>query len=86
MTGLLEKTERESVFTRKPVISKTLLRRVAVNLTAGEGTFVGHLADFDNTTYVFEQCETVPAAGETPQPIKGRVYVDRNMCWLQELP
>jgi hypothetical protein len=74
------------VFTRKPVISKTLLKRVAVNFFTDGTTFIGHLADFDNSTYVFEQCETVPAAGETANAIKGRVYVDRINCWLQELP
>lgn len=74
------------MFIRKPVVSKTLLKRVAVNFLGNDGTFIGHVAEFDNRTYVFEQCETVPAPGETAQPIKGRVYVDRNMCWLQELP
>ena len=71
---------------RKPVLDKALLRRIAVNFIGSQTTFIGHLAEYDNKTYVFEQCETVPGVGETAQIISGRQYVDRAHVWLQELP
>lgn len=71
---------------RKPVVDKALLRRVAVNLLGNEGSFIGYLAEYDSETYVFDQCETIPAAGETPRALPGRHYIDRINCWLQELP
>jgi hypothetical protein len=74
------------MFMSKPVVSKALLRRVAVNFLGDEGTFIGHLAEFDGETYVLEQCETVPGPGEVPISLPGRHYVDRVNCWLQELP
>lgn len=70
---------------RKRVLNKALRRRVAVNTVTGETLFTGRLADFDDTTYVLEQCETVAAHGETAQPIAGRQYVDRVHGFLTEL-
>jgi hypothetical protein len=67
------------------VVDKALRKRVVVNFL-DSGSFIGHLAEYDSETYVFEQCETVPASGETAQRIPGRQYVDRINCWLQELP
>jgi small nuclear ribonucleoprotein (snRNP)-like protein len=75
-----------ALFARKlPVIANVVNKRVAVNFLDGS-TFIGRLADYDTDTFVFEQCETVPAPGATPQPIQGRQYVDRINVWLQELP
>lgn len=71
---------------RKPALSKALRRRVAVNTPEGQTLFIGRLAEFDRETYVLEQCETVVAPGETPQPIAGRHYVDRVHGFLTELP
>ena len=71
---------------KSPVIENARNRRVALNSVDGETLFVGRLADYDAETYVLDQCETVPGPGETPQPIKGRQYVDRIHGWLQELP
>jgi small nuclear ribonucleoprotein (snRNP)-like protein len=70
------------------LIQKAIRRRFAVTLREGEGVFAGVLTDFDSLTWVFEQCSTVPkAAGETPEPIQGRVFIDRaNVAYLQELP
>jgi CRISPR/Cas system-associated endonuclease Cas1 len=70
----------------EPVVTKALRRRVAVHFLDDAGSFIGRLAEFDSETYVLEQCETVAAPNEVPQPIKGRLYVDRINCWLQELP
>lgn len=69
-----------------PVLDKALKRRVALNTVEGETLFTGRLAEYDDTTYVLEQCETVPAAGETAQPITGRQYVDRIHGFITELP
>lgn len=75
------------MLTRKPpVMDKALMRRVAVNFIDSDSVFTGRLADYDNETFVLEQCQTVPAPGGTPQPIQGRQYVDRIHVWLQELP
>ena len=75
------------MFTQKaPVIENARNRRVALNTVDGETLFTGRLADFDSETFVLDQCETVPGPGETPQPIKGRQYIDRIHGWLQELP
>lgn len=73
---------------RNRLINRAVRRRFAVTLRDGEGTFAGVLTDTDPLTWVFEQCSTVPkAAGETPEPIQGRVFVDRaNVAYLQELP
>ena len=70
---------------KKPVLDKALRRKVAVNFF-DSSTIVGHLAEYDNETYVFEQCSTVPEhPDESPKGIDVRVYVDRINCWLQEL-
>lgn len=76
------------MFTQKPpVVEKALRRRVVVNFFGGEGSFIGHLAEYDSETYVLEQCETIPARpDEVAQKMQGRQYVDRINCWLQELP
>ena len=73
------------MFKRAKVLDKALRRRVAVNFLDGPATFTGRLAEYDSETYVLEQCETVPAPGETAQPIAGRQYVDRIHAFLQEL-
>lgn len=70
----------------KPVVDKLLRRRVAVNFLDSDFVFTGRLAEYDEQTYVLEQCETWAAPGETPKRIAGRQYVDRIHCWLQELP
>ncbi|MGZ3493061.1 MAG: hypothetical protein ACXU9S_16450 [Gemmatimonadaceae bacterium] len=74
------------MFKRRNVLDKALRRRVAVNFLDSPTTFTGRLAEYDADTYVLEQCETIPAPGETAQPIKGRQYVDRVHAFLQELP
>ena len=74
------------MFLRKPVLDKAIRRRVAVNFLDGQVGFTGRLAEYDSETYVLEQCETIPAPGETAQPIAGRQYVDRIHSFLQELP
>jgi hypothetical protein len=73
------------VFRRNTVLRKALRRRVAINFLDGHGGFIGRLAEFDSDTYVLEQCTTIPAPGETAQPIAGRQYVDRIHAFLQEL-
>jgi small nuclear ribonucleoprotein (snRNP)-like protein len=74
------------LFKRARVLDKALRRRVAVNFIDGPTAFTGRLAEYDDSTYVLEACETIPAPGETAQPIKGRQYVDRLHAFLQELP
>jgi hypothetical protein len=74
------------LFKREKVLDRALLRRVAVNFLDNPAMFTGRLAEYDGETYVLEACETVAGPGETAQPIKGRQYVDRIHCWLQELP
>ena len=69
-----------------PVLDKALSRRVVVNFFGNEGSFFGYLAEYDSESLVLEQCAPIPGPGETAQPIKGRQYVDRINCWLQELP
>lgn len=73
---------------RDRLIKQAIRRRFAVTLRENEGVFAGVLTDSDANTWVFEQCSTVPkAAGETPEPIQGRVFVDRaQVSYLQELP
>jgi len=73
---------------RKRLINRAIRRRFAVTLRGNEGVFAGVLTDTDPVTWVFEQCSTVPkAAGETPEPIQGRVYIDRSqVAYIQELP
>jgi hypothetical protein len=56
-----------------------------VNTVSGETLFTGRLADFDDSTYVLEACETVTAPGETASPIAGRQYFDRAHGFLTEL-
>jgi CRISPR/Cas system-associated endonuclease Cas1 len=67
-------------------VSGALRKRVAVHFLDDSGSFVGRLAEFDSETFVLDQCETIPGHGEVAQAIKGRQYVDRILCWLQELP
>lgn len=74
------------MFKRKPVLNKALLRLVAVNFFGSEGSFVGHLSEFDAQTYVLEQCETIPDRDGVVHKLPGRHYVDRKHCWLQEMP
>jgi hypothetical protein len=50
----------------------------------GVTLFAGRLASFDKDTYVLEQCETIPAPGETPNPLPGRHYVDRVHAFITE--
>lgn len=73
---------------RDRLIKQAIRRRFAVTLRENEGVFAGVLTESDTTTWVFEQCSTVPKApGETPEPIQGRVFVDRaQVSYLQELP
>lgn len=73
---------------RNRLMSRVIRRRFAVTLKSGEGVFSGVLTDSDSKTFVFEQCQTVPAnEGGTPSPIVGRVFVDRDtVAYLQELP
>lgn len=73
-------------FRSPPVLDQALRRKVAVNFLSGGGDFVGRLAEYDDKTFVIEQCETIAAPGATPQPIAGRQYVDRVHVFLQELP
>jgi len=72
---------------RDRIIKRALRRRYAVTLRNNEGTFAGVLTDTDATTWVFENCSTIPKSpGETPEPIVGRVFVDRaQVSYLQEL-
>ena len=75
------------MFTQKPpVVEEALNRRVALNSVDGDTLFIGRLAAYDAETYVFEQCETVAAPGETPKRIPGRHYVDRIHGFITELP
>jgi hypothetical protein len=73
---------------RNRLIAKAIRRRFAITLKSAEGVFSGVLTDSDSKTFVFEQCQTVPASdGGTPSPIVGRVFVDRDtVAYLQELP
>lgn len=73
---------------RNRLIKQAVRKRFAVTMRQGEGVFAGVLTESDATTWVFEQCSTVPkSAGETPEPIQGRVFVDRaQVAYLQELP
>lgn len=73
---------------RDRLIKQAIRRRFAVTLREKEGVFAGVLTEFDAVTWVFEQCSTVPSnPGETPEPIQGRVFVDRaQVAYLQELP
>jgi hypothetical protein len=56
-------------------------------LTGSEGAFSGILVESDPETWVFDDCATVPeTVGATPEPIAGRVYIDRiNVAYLQEM-
>lgn len=73
---------------RNRLLRQAVRRRFAVTLTHNEGVFAGVLTEFDSVTWVFEQCSTVPKVpGETPEPIQGRVFIDRSqVAYLQELP
>lgn len=73
---------------RERLIKQAVRQRFAVTLKNNEGIFAGVLTDTDPTMWVFEQCSTVPKQpGETPEPISGRVFVDRaQVAYLQELP
>jgi hypothetical protein len=73
---------------RQRLIKQAIRQRFAVTLKNNEGIFAGVLTETDPTTWVFEQCSTVPKQpGETPEPISGRVFVDRRqVAYLQELP
>jgi len=70
------------------LVDKAIRRRFAVTLAGNEGVFAGVLTESDSETWVFEDCETVPKSpGETPQPIVGRVFIERtSVAYLQELP
>lgn len=74
------------MFKRTNVLDKALRRRVAVNFLENDFVFTGRLAEYDEHTFVLEQCETHALPGETAQPIKGRQYVDRIHAFLTELP
>lgn len=68
-------------------MEKALRKRVAVNFLNGAETFVGYLDEFDDDTYVLEQCEAPPSGrDDVPCKFPGRHYVGRDTCWLQELP
>lgn len=73
---------------REKLIRQAVRRRFAVTLKQNEGSFAGVLTDSDPVMWVFEQCSTVPSQpGETPEPIQGRVFIDRaQVAYLQELP
>lgn len=73
---------------RERLIKNAVRRRFAVTLKQNEGAFAGVLTDSDAVIWVFEQCSTIPKVpGETPEPIQGRVFVDRaQVAYLQELP
>ena len=73
---------------RDRLIKQALKRRFAVTLRDNEGTFAGVLTESDTVTWVFESCSTIPKQpGETPEPITGRVFIDRaQVAYLQELP
>jgi hypothetical protein len=73
--------------TRKALITKAIRRRFAVTLKGNEGVFSGVLTEHDRDVLVFEQCQTVPGnEGGTPNPIKGRVFVERSsIAYLQEI-
>ena len=72
---------------REKLIKQAIRQRFAVTLRGNEGSFAGVLTDTDTTMWVFEQCSTIPEQpGETPQPISGRVFVERaQVSYLQEL-
>jgi hypothetical protein len=57
-----------------------------VNALDGDTLFTGRLAEYDDTTYVLEQCQTVADANGTIHPLKGRQYIDRIHAFLTELP
>ncbi len=73
---------------RDRLINQAVRRRFAVTLKNNEGTFAGVLTETDASTWVFEQCSTIPKQpGETPEPITGRIFVERSqVAYLQELP
>jgi len=73
---------------RDRLIKQAIRRRFAVTLCGNEGDFAGVLTESDAVTWVFEQCSTIPKApGQTPEPIQGRVFVDRSqVAYMQELP
>ena len=73
---------------RERLIKQAVRQRFAVTLKNNAGIFAGVLTETDPTMWVFEQCSTVPKQpGETPEPISGRVFVDRaQVAYLQELP
>lgn len=67
---------------------KLIAHRYAVTLKGGDGEFAGVLTEIPRGAMVFEECATIPqGVKESPQPIAGRVRVDRvNIAYLQELP
>jgi small nuclear ribonucleoprotein (snRNP)-like protein len=69
------------------LVTKAIRKRFAVTLKGSEGVFSGILVETDATTWVFDDCATVPRTPDaTPDPIAGRVYIDRaNVAYLQEL-
>ena len=73
---------------RHRIIRQALRHRYAVTMKHNESAFSGILFDYDDRTFVFSQCLTVPAApGETPEQISSPVIVDRAaVAYLQELP
>jgi hypothetical protein len=71
----------------KLVVRKLIARRYAVTLKGGDGEFAGLLVEMPRAAMVFEECTTIPRGSkEAPEPIAGRVRVDRaNVAYLQEL-
>lgn len=69
------------------MISKAIRRRFAVTLIGNEGCFSGVLVESDDTTWVFDDCLTVPdKPTDPPKPINGRVYIDRvQIIYMQEV-
>ena len=74
-------------FRRESLVNKAIRRRFAVTLIGQEGTFSGVLVDSDDTTWVFDDCNTVPdKPADAPKPIAGRLYVDRvQVIYMQEV-
>lgn len=71
---------------RNRIINNAVRQRFAVTMKHNESTFAGVLTDFDSHTFVFAQCTTVPAPGETAEPLSSPVIVDRDsVAYLQEL-